>query len=526
MNFSHRTKIIRLSYLFMILIIGIVVMGGYISSRHFFRVDLTQNQEFAISETSKEIMGTLDDIVTVKVFFSKELPPNLIVVRQYMEDILQELSSYAGNNLNVRFVDPSQESSAEEARLLGIPPVRMNILTKDKFEVKNGFLGVALMYGGQHEVLPIVQDTRNIEYDLISAIKKLTSPEVRRIGFLTGHNEYSIKSRFIGSTGDSYSLAAEALGKNYKVTVVSADSSRDLEAIDTLVVGGAESVFMEHEKIVLDQYLMKGGNLVFLLDGTLVQDFLEAQPLDLNLDDLLEQYGVRIEPYFALDHLNETASFEQGLIELVIPYPFWVKAISDNFDKISPIVSKLDVLVFPWVSPLFVFEKEGIKTRPLVSTSAEAWVRQYPFNLDPNAEIVSTGKAQQYPLAVLSEGTFVSPYGDQKFSKLRNSFEDFAFESNQKGRVLVAGNSRFLTDRMVQQYKQNLDFFLNAIDYLTLDETLIGIRSKVVMDRPLAELNDYEHQIIKFAGVFLVPILVIIYGLTGAVERKRKKNIL
>ena len=143
MNFLNKFKYARDSYVLTVFIIGIVLMTGYISMQHFARIDLTESQSYAVSDASKDIMQELDDIVTIKVYFSEELPPNLFKVRQYVEDILGELGSYANGNLSIRFLNPADDAIAKEAQILGIPPIRMNILAKDKFEVKNGFLGMA-----------------------------------------------------------------------------------------------------------------------------------------------------------------------------------------------------------------------------------------------------------------------------------------------------------------------------------------------------------------------------------------------
>ena len=151
----------------------------------------------------------------------------------------------------------------------------------------------------------------------------------------------------------------------------------------------------------------------------------------------------------------------------------------------------------------------------LVESSPNAWIQEEPFNLDPT--ISANAETASYPLAVLLEGKFSSA-----FTSPRNS-RDFISASEGKGRLLVVGNSRFLTNRMVRQYKQNLTFFLNAVDYLTLDQNLIGIRSKEVADRSLLKLSDTERAVVKAGGVFLVPALVLLYGFLHFFERRKKK---
>ena len=518
MNFLHRIRQLRNSYVLTLLILGIAGMAAYISAHHFLRLDLTENQQYTLSPSSQEVMKSLDDIITVKVFFSEELPSNLFAVRQYAEDILSELSSYSNGNLTVQFLNPADEAVAAEAKELGILPVRMNILAKDKFEVKNGFLGISLAYGDRHEVLPVVQNSANLEYDLVAAIRKLTHPADRQVGFTMGHGEYPVLSALNALSGERYKAVGAALKKNYQVTEVNL-MGRDLDKTDTLIVGGPRLPFSDAEKEAIDGLLLLGKNIIFLLDGTDVDYALQAKPLDTGLTELLRHYGASVEPYFVLDSSNEAASFSQGYFNFVAPYPFWVKALAANFNVASPLLSKLDSIVFPWVSPITFSLPAGVQSETLISTTDKAWTEQEePFNLDPNTRTGEPEPQGQFVLATLLEGKFTSFYGTSYKKKLAKTMAP--------GRILLIGNSRFLTDRFVSQYPQNLTFFLNAVDYLTLDQTLIGIRSKGILGRPLRSMDYTEMQTAKAIGIFLMPALMILYGILRFIRRKRKKIIL
>ncbi|MBN1258252.1 GldG family protein [Candidatus Peregrinibacteria bacterium] len=516
MNFLHRMKQLRNSYIFTLLLLGIAGMIAYLSSQHFLRLDLTENQQYTLSSSSREVMESLDDIVTVKVFFSQELPPNLFAVRQYVEDILSELESFSKGNLNVHFLNPADDAVAEEAKALGIFPVRMNILAKDKFEVKNGFLGIALIYGDRHEVLPVVQNASNLEYDLVSALQKLTRPADRAIGFTVGHGEYPALSALNALSGERYKAVGAALGKNYRVEEARL-SEKSLQAVDTLIVGGPRLPFSENEKQALESFLMSGRNIILLLDGADVDYALQASPLDVHLDDLLRHYGASVSDRFVLDSSNETASFSQGYFNFVQPYPFWVKAMAAHFNLKSPILSKLDSLVFPWASPVSLNLPAGVTAENLVFTTDEAWTEGQPFYLDPNTRLENSEPKErgQFVLAALLSGKFTRFYNVTQ--KKKNDPMAAA------GRILIIGNSRFLTDRFVSQYPQNLTFFLNAVDYLTLDESLIGIRSKGVFSRPLRQMSYGQTQIVKAVGIFLMPALAVLYGIARSFRRRRQK---
>lgn len=510
MNVLNRLKFARDLYLSTILVVGIVVMMAYLSTQHFVRYDLTDGRQYAIAEVSKRIMGDLDDIVTVQVYFSEQLPPNLIATRLYVEDILDELGSYAHGNLQVRFLSPDQEATAQEALQLGIPMIRMNILEKDKYEVKNGFLGVAVLYAGNHEVIPVVQDTVNLEYDIVSSINKLVSEQQKTVGFLTGHDEYEASALSSGDSFNQYGVVYAALKKNYDVVNVDLDDE-GLSHVDTLVIAGPKRDFTRSELVKIDQFIVQGGNLVALLEPLVVDEAFEVEENNINLEDLIEYYGVKTRSEFVLDQSNETASFAQGYINFVVDYPFWVKAKKDTFET-HPILSKVDSVVFPWVTPLDIVSTYG---QPLVYSSTEAWLQEAPFNLDPNIEAEDDAEFNQHHLVALVNGPFSSFYRRPGLPVDSNKGE---------GRLFVIGNARFLSDRSLGQFKQNLSFFLNAIDYLTLDESLISIRSKAANDRPLKSLEDTERQMVKWGGTFLVPLLIILYGILRASLRKRNQR--
>jgi gliding-associated putative ABC transporter substrate-binding component GldG len=500
----------------------------YLSNRHFFRIDLTENQEYAMTDASINAMKSLPDIVTVKVFFSKELPPNLFVVRQFVEDILGEMQSYAKGGLNVIYLDPAAEDAAADAAKLGIPAVRMNILAKDKYEVKNGFLGIALIYGDKVEVLPVIESVQNVEYELVSSVKKLTAAEVKGIGFLTGHGEVPLNNSGILEQPENYTKASQALEKNYGVTSVNLEDKDALGRVSTLVIGGPKLAFSEKDLYALDQFIMRGGNVLFLLDGVNVDDSLQANVIDLNLDNFMSALGVAVEPYFVLDSRNISATFNQGYFNFTVPYPFFIKAAEDSFNKGNPMVSRLKSVMLPWASPLFVRPPLSVNASTLISTSDQAWLHREPFNLDPNVATYAIQRSRQ-SLAALIEGKFKSyfagrelPSGDGEEGA---GGAEFLASSLRPSGIIVVGSSRFLNDQSIGQSSENLTFFLNAVDYLTLDDTLLAIRPKVTVDRPIRQLDSVQRSAVKMAGMFFMPFVVVLYGILRSVSRRGKKGI-
>jgi len=135
------------SFLLSFLVLGILCVLNFLALDNFFRLDLTQYKEYTISPASRKLVSNLDDIVHIKVYFSRNLPPYLLNLERQVKDILDEYRAYGRGNLRLEFIDPSVDSKTEQrVRQLGIPKVQLNIIAKDQAQVRPAYLGLALFY--------------------------------------------------------------------------------------------------------------------------------------------------------------------------------------------------------------------------------------------------------------------------------------------------------------------------------------------------------------------------------------------
>jgi len=508
----------------------ILVVINFISSRKFTRLDLTQNKEFTISESTKQILRNLDDIVTIKVYFSKELPSYLINLNSQVKDILSEYKAYAKGNLNISFIDPSEDEKLQnELRFMGIPQVQLQVINKDKAEVMRAYLGMAIMYGDKKEAIPVIQSTRNLEYDLTSAIVKVTSPEEKRIAFLKGHEEKTLD--------EDLSEIKKELEKQYIVTTCETKEGRQIPSnVNTLVVAGPKDL-TERDKYEIDQFIMNGGKAIFLVDAiSREKGSLQAKPVNSNLDDLLAAYGIKINHDLVLDRSNANASFSSGFIRYSLPYPFWVKILKQFMNTENPIVSALESVVLPWTSSLEIIKDkiEGIEVTELVKSTPYAWTMENSFDLNPQQRFARSDN-KQYILAAVLSGKFKSRFADEGIPKPEveggddsrlpdDSKRTTLVECKKPTQIIVIGNSEFPTNQFVAQFPGNGIFFLNMIDWLTLGDQLINIRSRGVTDRPLKETTEKEKARIKFLNIYGVVILVVLFGFLKFLLRRMKKR--
>jgi len=313
--------------LFLLIMVGFFALINYFSFRHFARLDLTETKVYSLSDASKRIVSGLDDIVTIRGYFSTKLPPYVLNIKQRVQDLLQEYQAYGKGNLQIEFLDPAEDPELERRmQFMGIPQVQMNILEKDQATATNVYMGLAILYEDQQEVIPFIRSTDNLEYDITSAILKVTRKEKRIIGFLTGHDEQSIQ--------EDYKNLNDALSQHYDVeTVDISDGNPVPDNIDLLVIAGPDGL-MDRDKYEIDQYIMKGGKVFFLIDiVTIPPGTVQASYRQSNVRDLLEQYGVRLTRNLVLDRLNMYITFRTGYTIIRSPYPFFPKVVEEGFNQ-------------------------------------------------------------------------------------------------------------------------------------------------------------------------------------------------
>ncbi|MBD3335886.1 MAG: hypothetical protein GF355_10260 [Candidatus Eisenbacteria bacterium] len=331
-----------------LLVLAILVVANIVAEQFFVRVDLTEDKEYTISSSTKRILGDLDDVVSVKAYFSEELPPRLQQVRRRVGDILDEYRNYSHGRINVEWIDPAQDPEVEQQmRFLGIPQVQAQILEKDQLQVKNIYMGIAVQYGDKRHAIPVVQDTYSLEYELTSAILRVTMDEEKVIGFLTG---------FGVDMNQGFQSVRQLLGEQYEVRIVNLeDGGRPVPAdVHTLVIPGPSGV-TPRAKYEIDQFIMRGGRVIFLIDAIQLDETrgLQARPITSGLEDLLANYGVRVQKALVKDgRFNTHASFSTGFMQYSVPYPFWPKISGPFLARDQAPTSRLESLVLPWPAPL------------------------------------------------------------------------------------------------------------------------------------------------------------------------------
>ncbi|MCK5534876.1 GldG family protein [bacterium] len=522
------------SVISVLIILGILVVFNFMMYRVFIRIDLTGGNIYSLSKSTKKMISNLDDPVIIKAYFSRNLPPPYSTNRQYIKDILSEYKTYSRGKIDIQFIDPSEdEQTRTQARMAGIAPVRITQVESDKYEMKEGYMGLIFLYEDKKEIIPFIGQTGTLEYDITSRIKKITKSSMKSVGFFTGDGGADIFEQL--------PQIKQFLSEQYKLRSISFKEDKKNPHIDALIILLPQQKLSDWEKYKIDQHLMMGKPVAFLLGRNDVNlETFQVKTIDDNLDDLLKHYGVEIRPGMILDAQCQmiTLQTRRGLFTVnnMVKYPFF--PLVSSFKKDNFIVKGLERVTFPFINPIKIeaisAEKEkgtkgeDLKVEVLAQSSEKSWYRENVRDLNPLRQYSPSPDDEKGPfnLAVTIKGSFKSFYADKEIpsgpSENISEKKEELIKQSPSTRILVMGNSRFISigDRA------GLNFFLNIVDWLAQDEALISIRSKEVVYRPLKELSKGWRRVVKYVDIFLVPVMLIIFGLTlWRIRRFRRKGL-
>jgi len=491
-------------WLYIIYIFVAFLLLNIISANWHARLDLTENKRYTLSSSTKKILKSLDDVVTVKVFFSENLPPYLLPIKEQLKDLLEEYKSYAHDKIQVEFSDPTKDKKIEQrAFRLGIPAIQVNVYEKDEIKAVRGYLGVAIFYEDKVEKIPVVKEASNLEYLLTSKILKLTTGKQRVVGIILGKGKSKL---------EDFKILKDTLSSEMTVRVI---DSIIPPSTNCLVVIGLDSL-RESQKKAIDEYIIKGGKAIFLIDGVSIGKSLWGTPLNQNVLQWTKNYGFVVNNDLILDVSNVEAPFSSGYVSFILPYPYWIKILPKGLNKKNPVTRDLESLVLPWTSSVTLVQDSALSDithEILVASSPYSWQEKDFFALSPDfIKKPKSAITKPYPLAILLRGKVRSAFDENKFSP--------------ETMILAVGNSRFLENPFIRRYPANLVFIMNALDVLSFGDALVSIRSKGAISRPIKPLSTTQKALFKYINLFLMPLLVIVLGIAiFFVRRKWLKKV-
>lgn len=501
----------------------VLVVVNVLANRHFVRLDLTENKAYTLSSATKKILSELDDVVLLRIYFSDNLPPQLTHVRRGVLDLAEEYQQYGGKNFTTELRDLEDPQTERELLMLGIEPMQVNVVQRDKQEVARIFMGMVMIHGDKQEVIHIDPraPTQHLEESLTGSVVKLTQERMPVVAWLG--NQTSIE-------GEGKNIIQSLIGERYKVEPIEESISvLDPSKTDVLVLAGPRNLSVM-DLLHIDDYLGLGGKVIALIDNVTVGERFMGVAVDSGLEPLLTAYGVNLSSGVVADATNAYAAFRSGYVTYSVPYPFWPSIRSEGLNRSYPPVSQLEALVLPWAGALEISKEipSSLKIEKIVTSSSFAGITpgEPPYSLDPQDAglVLPRNPVSEKVLALVVKGKFPSAFETNPELKLPKNAKQLP-RGEEAGELVVVSTSHFLEDRFVgqQQFAEGVDFFANIVDHLSWGDALVGIRSRPVMSRPIpANLSTTAKLTIRYGNMIGVPLLIIIGGFGGVLIRRRR----
>ncbi len=494
----------------------ILVFLNLVSISIFTRLDLSQGKVYSLSKSSKEIVKNLDDRILVQAYFSKNLPSQYADLRRYVEDMLDEYAAYGKGNFKFEFIDPTDEEKLKkEAQQNGIQPATMRVNENDQLVIREVYLGLAFHYHDKVESIPIVQNSQGLEYDITSKIKKITESNMQKVAFFALDDEEP-DPRY--PRPGKYDTVKLLIGESYELVTTTLEEEL-ADDISVLVFAGVNEDLSEEQLQNLDKYIVQGGKIMFFqdrVDANLQQQ--SAKLLESNIFDLLSFYGIKIKENLVADAKCGQISIQrrQGIFSMNTPVNYPYLPLITNMNKEHPITKNIDMIQAVFISELDTLHT-ALKFEPLFYSSENSSTTSSPnFNI----------RIEQYMKRdlrmMLNDGKKVlgGIYSGNVKSKYDNKLE------SQDTEIIFIADSDFIMNGGGAGSDGNLNFFINSIDYLSGQKSLINLRSRETVYRPLKEVSNSQKDFIKYLNVILPVLLLILVGIIiHRKEIKRRKQI-
>lgn len=553
--------------------IVLLVLIGYISTIKFQRFDLTEEKRHSLTSSTIRLLEDLDDVVYIKVFLDGDFPADYQRLRQSIREKLDEMKAYAGEEIQYEFINPSEAEDRKSREEMygelvkkGLQYTSLQIREKDGVSEKIVFPGALISYQDKEFPLQILQNQQrttdaqmvnrtinNLEYSLVNAIYQVRESEPKKVAFIEGHGELSpMQTRsFQNELEKQYDVDRIDIGGmvNSLSRNVAGQGSR-INRYDAIIVAKPREEFTEQDKYIIDQFVMLGGKVLWMIDAMqvsmdslLTSDVTMALPLRTNLDDLLFNYGVRLNRDILLDRTCAPISLLTGPPgnERAELFPWYYKPILIP-EASHPIVANVDPILSEFISSLDTVEAPGVSKKVIARTSDYTKILKSParvsFNIvsiDP--EFGSANRPKQ-PVAVLLEGEFESNFANRLPPNFLNeNLLDFREKSPLTRQLVIADGdiaanpvssdgTKFrplgFDEVLGRKMYGNQEFLINAMNYLLGDATLINVRSRTIALRKLdGEQILREREQWQIVNIALPIFITILFGLGQWFWRKR-----
>jgi len=548
----------------LLLSVLLVLLGYQVLQVFHFRVDLTSEKRFTLSDNTKELLAKLEKPVYFEIYLDGDLPHGFNKLKDATVDLIEEFESYANVDIAYSFIDPNlqlnpkqKDKTLRELSERGLKPTSIQETSRDGSVKQKIIVPGLFVHDGKKETpVNLLKSVRglsadqnlnhsieSIEYELSMAIRLLTQTKVKEVAFFTGQGELG-----------EYEVAdfTASLLQRYKVSRATAyELSKDYKRFDCVIVAQPRNEFSKKAKYALDQYIMNGGKVMWLIDEvTASMDSISAKGMSmafykpLNLEDQLFKYGVRINPDLLMDvqsQLIPVQSSTAGQNGKYVPAPWYYSPLLAPPSS-HPITRKLNAVRVEFANSIDKVGKDpNLKHTVLLASSDRTRLVKVPtpIRLDIVGEKMSSA---DFPdgskvVSVLIEGKFQSIFKNRIWEGIdKTTYKSESIQSKMivisdgdiiKNRVRGVGSNIQMEalgyDRYSRKTYGNRNFLLNCVDYLCDDEGWMNLRSREVKLRLLDKTKIREHRLFyQIVNLGLPIVLLLLFALIWHFIRKRR----
>ena len=535
-----------------ILIIGLIALN-FINQSFYKRFDLTADKRYTLSETTNTIIAKVDKNLFITVYLEGDFPSEFKRLQAETRQYLEELAA-KNSKIKVNFKNPDTQREALIKK--GMMPSQLTVEEDGKLSEAIIFPWAEIRYGKKTETVSLLPSSivasqeeqlkkaiENLEYSFSNAINSVTLQKRKKIAILTGNGELTdiYQYSFLSEVAKKYRLAKftlDSVASNAQKTL------EDVSRLDLAIIAKPTEKFTEKEKFVLDQFIANGGKTLWMLDIVQAnQDSLAtngkmlAYPRDLNLTDLLFNYGIRINTSLVKDLYAAQIPLATGQVGNQTQFKnldwFYHPLVGGNPNH--PITKNVAPVRLQFASPIDTL-KNNIKKTPLLVSSLLTQKVGTPKIIALQSiaeEVIETDYNSGHQLfAILLEGEFNSAYKN-RIKPFKTSL--FKEKSKENKMIIIAdgdvGKNQILKekpydlarDKWTNQQFGNKDFLLNAVDYLLDDSGLISLRNKSLQIRMLDKQKAFKERTFwQFLNVILPLIMLFTFGIIFNYLRRQK----
>ena len=515
-----------------ILILLALVLVNILVYRVVSRWDMTDDKRYTISQPTMELLQSLEAPLQVTVLLDGELNSGFTRLKRAVGELIEEFSVYAADGIENSPISPEVLEQYD-------PIVIHERTHKGKMAQTTVYPYAILEYQGSKRVVSLLHNQRglsgeenlnhsieNLEFAMVEAIRSLVQTEVQRVAFLEGHGELDERDVYdlTQQLAQYYQVDRGVLGKEVGV----------LDDYAALIIADPQIPFSEEDKYIIDQYIMQGGRVLWVLNGVkFSNDILSSQgftpivALDLDLNDMLFRYGVRITHGLVQDlqclpvPVDVSADPQQPNWQ-PMPWTYAPLLLTSQQSAITKNVSQLTATMVSAVE--LVGENDGIKKEVLLATSSASKITGVPAQVNLSLG-VDDEQSYQYafiPVGVSLEGEFPSLFAHLGAPDSVVTDVPVIKKSPLTRQIVVAAGSSIRNewqqnqplplgyDRYMQTQFGNRDFMLNAVLYLTDDEGWLNLRQKEVTLRLINDKRARQARVTAQVVSIIIPLAILL----------------